>query len=160
MLICVQNALRTKACCCQILKLYKVRALPRQLLTSCTNVSFMNSTERLSKREWNKPRNREMMWAEWEKGQAMVGVVLLGAWSVLTCNFNENNEERSYIRKQISKFLVTDGCQFGQSYSINNSVQDVAWCSTGCTKRNCVCTYLSKCACLRNQNVLKHVVFR
>lgn len=81
---------------------------------------------------------------------------------MLTCNFNENNEERSYIRKQISKFLVTDGCQFGQSYSIfySNSMQDVAWCSTGCTKRNCVCTYLSMCARLRKQNVPKHVVFR
>lgn len=55
---------------------------------------------------------------------------------MLTCNFNENNEERSHIRKQISKFLVTDGCQFGQSYSINNSMQDGAWCSTGCTKRH------------------------
>lgn len=55
---------------------------------------------------------------------------------MLTCNFNENNEERSHIRKQISKFLVTDGCQFGQSYSINNSMQDGTWCSTGCTKRH------------------------
>lgn len=43
--VLVQNALRAKACCCQLVKLYKVGALSQRLLTSRTNVSFMNSTK-------------------------------------------------------------------------------------------------------------------
>lgn len=62
----------------------------------------------------------------------MVGVSLLRASTVLTCNCNENDEGRSAIRKHIRKFPVTDGCQFKQSCSIDNSTQHVASCSANC----------------------------
>lgn len=36
---------------------------------------------------------RERMWLGQEEGQAMAGVILLGAKSVLRWNINEHNEE-------------------------------------------------------------------
>lgn len=47
--VLVQNALRAKACCCRFVKLYKVGALSQRVLTSRTNVSFMNSTKYMEK---------------------------------------------------------------------------------------------------------------
>ncbi len=45
------------------------------------------------------------MWIGREEGQAMAGVVLLGAKSVLSWNINEHNEEEeSSISKELGHF--------------------------------------------------------
>lgn len=79
---CAPGCVRAKACCHQVVKLYKVKALPGQLLTTCTDVSFMNSAEswrkrgRVGKKKANNQREHVGL------GEGMVGRwfgVLLGA---------------------------------------------------------------------------------
>lgn len=48
-------------------------------------------------------------------GEGRVRTASLRAHSVLTRSSNETDEDRSYIRKQISKFLLTVGRQLGLS---------------------------------------------
>lgn len=62
---------------------------PRQLLTTCTQC-FIYERRRT---------------AEEEEGQAIAAVVMLGAWSVLSRNINEHNEEDREQRSSISKQL-------------------------------------------------------
>lgn len=88
------------------------RALQQQLLWTCSDVSFMGSTEswmKLSKTAKSAKKMATSACAEW--GEA-VWDVLLGAPSAHSGRSNEGSEDRSYIGKQISKFLVTVRRQF------------------------------------------------
>lgn len=83
--------LRAEACCLRIVKLYKTRALPGRLLTTCANDSFMSCVER--RRERAKSRRMDSRpGIGREEGQATAAVASLGAVSVLTWDFNERDQ--------------------------------------------------------------------